>query len=37
MRRPTERHWSKHLFRLATLFVPSALGWAVAFSSTHQG
>ena len=37
MKRPTPRHWPKHLFRIATLIVPSALAWLVAFRAERQG
>lgn len=36
MRAARQRHWPKHLFRIASLFVPSALAWTVAFSARQQ-
>jgi len=37
MRLPPQRHWPKHLLRIATLFVPSAIAWLVAFETDKQG
>ena len=34
---PRPRTWPKHIFRLATLLVPSWLAWYAAFSAAHAG
>jgi uncharacterized protein (DUF58 family) len=36
MKRPSQRHWPKHLLRIATLIVPSAIAWVVALETRQQ-
>ena len=32
----TSYSWPKHVFRIATLVVPSAIAWSVVFSARHS-